>query len=555
LYWDDDSQGTTWVRGRRFKASFGPDGATYYPLFGSQQPKHYPLQLSLASATSNGHSIPLAPITGAERDGDRVVIHRGPVDEVYELTVDGLEQDFVVAERPQHDLHLFVSLASEMAFAQRDDGFEFTNELGAVRYGQASVREAGGNRHALATSAVEGGVRIDIGADYLATARFPLVVDPVVFTQPLDTTTYDDYHCQVAFDGATDHFLYVYQEQVTLSDHDVYSEMVTSAGVSFSGGYVDNSVADWYYPSVANLNAYDQFLVVGRVVNSGLGDVLGRETGAAAVSYGSIITIASGALSTDRGVTVGGDPYASGVAYYCVAYERQVNASDTSIVARLVTNTGTLLGSSEIAVDTSIGTLDRFPSISKGNGTTNWNLAWQRGSGLSSSIRAAQISWNGTVTTPSTAVRSAIPGWDEGVESPSVSSPLSDGRYLVVCAEAFNGDHDICGMLMSGGTIVDSRDLSEYSAYLYNDQQIPHVDSDGENFALLYSERVGTGNFDVFVSMYHPWTTGLGLFEDRLPVATTAVGEIADSIVSETSTSALSGSSTNVDHPSTAGLD
>jgi hypothetical protein len=271
-------------------------------------------------------------------------------------------------------------------------------------------------------------------------------------------------------------------------------------------------------------------------VNSGLGDVLGRETGAAAVSYGSIITIASGALSTDRGVTVGGDPYASGVAYYCVAYERQVNASDTSIVARLVTNTGTLLGSSEIAVDTSIGTLDRFPSISKGNGTTNWNLAWQRGSGLSSSIRAAQISWNGTVTTPSTAVRSAIPGWDEGVESPSVSSPLSDGRYLVVCAEAFNGDHDICGMLMSGGTIVDSRDLSEYSAYLYNDQQIPHVDSDGENFALLYSERVGTGNFDVFVSMYHPWSTTLGLFEERLPVAATAVGELADSIVAETST-------------------
>jgi hypothetical protein len=118
LWWDTDAQGTTWVRGRQYKASFGADGATYYPLFGSKQPKHYPLRLSLASATSNGQPIALAPITGAVREGDNIVIHRGVVDEVYEMSVESIEQTFVVADRPLGDLKLCVSLQTEMLEAR-----------------------------------------------------------------------------------------------------------------------------------------------------------------------------------------------------------------------------------------------------------------------------------------------------------------------------------------------------------------------------------------------------------------------------------------------------
>src|SRR5690349_10431277 len=51
LYYDTAADGTVWVRGKTFKASFGPDGATYVPFLGSQAPRNFPVSLRVNSVT------------------------------------------------------------------------------------------------------------------------------------------------------------------------------------------------------------------------------------------------------------------------------------------------------------------------------------------------------------------------------------------------------------------------------------------------------------------------------------------------------------------------
>jgi hypothetical protein len=133
LYYTTQRDGTIWVSGNTYKASFGTEGVSFIPYFGSRAPRSFPLDMSLASATVDGQTIPLEPATSAVRDGDRITIDRGPIDEVYEIGLESIEQTFVVAERPASgDLRFFVRLDSEMTRGEGLDGLTWSNELGSV---------------------------------------------------------------------------------------------------------------------------------------------------------------------------------------------------------------------------------------------------------------------------------------------------------------------------------------------------------------------------------------------------------------------------------------
>src|SRR5688500_17953336 len=88
---DVEADGSIWARGATYKARFGPGGATYFPFFGSNAPRNFPVEPSLASASIDGAELPLAPARGAVRVGQRITITRGPIDEVYELALDQVE--------------------------------------------------------------------------------------------------------------------------------------------------------------------------------------------------------------------------------------------------------------------------------------------------------------------------------------------------------------------------------------------------------------------------------------------------------------------------------
>jgi len=525
VHWDTDEHGATWVRGRHYKARFDADGATYYPLFGSRQPRHCPLAMSLLSATSGGQSIPLAPASAAVRDGEDVVIDRGVIDEVYEVGLDGLEQTFVVGQRPQGNLTLFVRLDTELTRIETPEGLEFAHEQGGIRYGHAFAREPDGMRHALATRIVEGGVEIEVEAAYLATARYPLVVDPFVSTFVVDNSSFDNRDPEIAYDATTNRYLVAYWEIATATDTDVYFRLLDATGTILNGAYVDMTTEDWNAPDVANLNAYDQFLVASSVQSGGVrGRLIDAPSGALLTPFwiAPTTTLASS-------LSCGGDPYATAPAYYCVAWIVSGN-----IQVRLVTNTGGLVGTTPLLLNPTPSTDLVSLDVSKGNGATRWNLVWQRGYTLTGAdIHGAQVEWDGSViTTPSFAI-AATPA-DEFL--PTVSSPLSNGTYVVAWSRDFGPHRDVLAALVSGGTVLSNASLTELenAGNLFLDQIRPQIDSDGAQIALLYAE--GTAANEVRMSSFHVLENTLRLSESHVLISSLSGPHSPGSLISTAST-------------------
>jgi len=516
LYYTTQRDGTIWVSGNTYKASFGTQGASFIPYFGSRAPRSFPLDMSLESATVDGHAIPLEPATAAMRDGDRITIDRGPIDEVYEIGLESIEQTFVVAERPASgDLRFFVRLDSEMSRGENADGFTWSNDLGSVSYGRAFVRESDGRRVPVESRAVEGGVEIVVGRDYLATATYPLVVDPVVSSFSIDTVTYDAGDSDVSYDLSTDRYFVVYERVVNVNDSDVYGIMFEANGTGAWFTALDNTGEDWKSPQVANLNSSNQFLVVAQaryVLGAQNWNIWGMTVDAVTTVPGWKFLISTNdPIHEQIFPDVGGDSYdGPGGTYYCVTWQRQYNANDTDVHVRLVTASSTLFGPGTILLSDSGGTLDAWPSVSKSNGILGgaaaWTIAWHRTYGTTEhDIFAARLAWDGTVLNAPVGIYTAA-----GAEYyPRVSSPLDDGRVLVIYAHAFATDHDIYYSLLNGTTIENQGNLTslEASGFLYQNQVEYSIDTDGQRFAVVYAENWGTSTFD-----YDPWVSSYTLF-------------------------------------------
>ncbi len=517
VYYMAQPDGSTWASGNTYKAHFSPSGATYVPFLGSQAPRNFPLDLALVSASVDGVEIPLERAVSATRDGDRITIDLGMIDEVYELALDSVEQTFVVAERPAAgDLRLVVRHETEMTRSEDVDGFTYSNEHGSVHYGRAFVRESDGTRVPVESRAVEGGVEIVVGREYLSRATFPLVVDPVITTFQSFVSGADTWNSDIAYDASTDRTLTVFEYNASQSDGDIYGVMRAGDGSS-SFLLLDNTVENWRGPKVANLNSADQFLMVAQVSNvTGAIDwsIWGMTVSAATTVNSFKFHIST----TDQGgakylADVGGDPDPVGPAYYCVTWRRDFTVTDWDIHARLVTPAGTLVGSSTLFIDNSGSSRDSAPSISKSNGSSGlgaaWTIAWQRElSTTNYNVHGARIAWDGILLNgPSQLTTQA--GYEV---TPRPSSPQNDGRTLVVYGQDSTND-DLMYLLLSGTTINASGSLTALDAAptVVQDQVDFSVDSDGDRFAVAYAESFLSSTFD-----YDIWVSTFAAFGNTL---------------------------------------
>ena len=91
----DVREDETWARGKTYKARIASDGFQYIPFLGSDAPEVWPLGLQLAGATLGGQPLALEDSAVVTREGDRFVLDRGPIDVVYDLSLEGVEQSFV----------------------------------------------------------------------------------------------------------------------------------------------------------------------------------------------------------------------------------------------------------------------------------------------------------------------------------------------------------------------------------------------------------------------------------------------------------------------------
>jgi hypothetical protein len=499
-----------WIRGDTYKASFGAEGATYIPFLGSRAPKDYPVRLRVERVSVGGDAVAFDGAAEPRPGEDRFEFDRGTFVESYLVRPDQLEQTFRFDRIDRAgDLELSIAVESELAASESVARIELSGESGAVRYGKATVVDAAGRSASAPTSVAADGIRIRVPAEFLATARFPVTIDPVISTFTIDGSTADDSVPDVAYDASNDRYLAVYEEAFSATDHDIRVKLLNSTGGVITSGFVDSTTADWIAPRVANHNGSNQFLVVAQVTSTLA--VVGKTVAASTLAMSGVITIGNG-FNQD----VGGTSSTSSTSDYLVVWTTTIEGIGNVLEQRLVSTSGVPAGSG--ATILTFGNTGGA-RISKSNRGFDWNVVYPK-----SGIACMRIHSDGSVTTPEFFVSNA-----SGVEHPSASSCLdSTSRYLVAWAQNTGTNRDIEVALVDDATVLDTADLSTIEGdSALGDQFDPSTDTDGASFAVAYTEFIGfpTANDSTYVATLTPVGTQLHLSEGHRTLSAATVDE------------------------------
>jgi hypothetical protein len=515
LYFDQ-VDGTVWVRGRDWKASFDGAGSTLIPIFGADAPRNYPIAFHVLGAQRGAAPLALGEPAITRASDTRVELDRGALVEGYEMTPGTVEQTFRFAALPAtpSDLVVRVGFETELSPSHAaDGGIDFANEFGRVHYSAAKVLDAAGHVQAIDTVLEDGVLEFTVPQSFLASATFPVTIDPVTSVFGVNTGPKTNYLPDVAYDAGSGRFLVVYEEDVSGFDHDVYATVLNTSGGVITSFYIDQTTDLWSRPSVACNALAGQFLVACERWNFSPWTIRGRMvTAASATPAGSTFLINEGTYDC-RTPVVGGDPVLAGPTYFLVVYQRVFSNTDWDIHARLITSTGATQGTT-IYIDNSSATLDSLPAISKSDGiepyaTQNWNVTWLREySPTDHDLYGAQVLWDGTLTSPTFLIDfSSANDVDIAVSSP-LDAASGTRPYMLAIQRQNGSQYDLLCSVFNGTTYVASADLQQIEGLgLGSQDQInPSVDSDGRKFMVCYSEQYQGSSTD-----YDTWIASLEL--------------------------------------------
>lgn len=243
---DDPAGGAygLWTAGPDWKASFH-QGFTFYPWIPNAQVTRG-WQWQTTSVRCGETELPCAPAV-ARHDAQRYEVQRGDVLERYDVRAEGIEQSFHLARRPAGAGELVIEGAITTPFTaapveKRHGALTFLADgRPAMRYGAAFAIDAAGRRCDVATSFDGERVRLHVDAAFVASALFPLTIDPLssnaavrTSTQPiLDTTC-----CCASVQGITRVYVAVVRE-FSASDRDAYGWISNDNPSSFLDVFTD----------------------------------------------------------------------------------------------------------------------------------------------------------------------------------------------------------------------------------------------------------------------------------------------------------------------------
>lgn len=520
---DQPTKGDIWVRGRTYKASFDASGATYIPFLGSNAPHNFPVRVELESMRIGGSDVELST-RGIARVDNEITIDRGVLREVWDMSPEQAEQSFVLATRPTMagPLELRIALTSELETSTTAEGIELAGEYGGVSISHTIVIDAAGMRTAI-ESRIEGGTMVlDVPADVLARAQYPLVVDPVYSTNALDTTTTATALPDISNAGTAGNWAAVYQFSFSATDADVWTlDVYYGIPVANSGVWVDYTSYTWVAPRIAYNALNNTYLTVCSVrpTPNAPGEIWCRSRTAGTTTQFNQVLIQSSILGSCFYPDVGGDPVLTGPTYFMVVWTRNFSANDWDVHGRLIGYDGTPQGTSPIFI-ASTTTFDWYPRISKTDGrapysTQEWNVVWMRGNGVSD-VWGAQIHWDGNITTPAFPIDQTT----YADTFPSAST-LLDGAagprpWMVTYRRQYTNEGDVYAKALIGSSIQTELNVSvAENADPYEDQLDPDVDSNGQRFVVAYSESYNNSasDRDLYTTTLHFEGNAIGVDE------------------------------------------
>ncbi|MBL8753432.1 MAG: hypothetical protein JNK15_09040 [Planctomycetes bacterium] len=446
----------TWAAGAAYKASFH-GGMTFYPLLGRDYPRNQPWSWRTTSVrVGNGELLGTGVVPVLSHSDYRVEYTLGPVVEAYDVRSDGLEQTFVLAQRPGRGGDLCISgqvrtdLSAEPVVELHGD-LVFRDAAGTalVRYGRALAIDADGDTFAMTTTWTGDSITLRLSADALEQADFPLVVDPLLSAALSMTLT--NMVALGEMDGASEDLnptlsgAYCVTRHYSATDADVYARICNadfSGAVTRFSDLSASSTAD--HGRVAFVAATNKWVVCYQSLNLGTQIMQVRAAmfsgGAASPTTTVSVALVEAAGVHDWRPCVGGVEAGGAGTQALVAFQRETGpavfaGTSDSEVHGVFFDTTSALGSFGVPFPVlASGVFDyERPAISRaavGGATSSWLVAcqtWFYTSNPAWHLSFRLVSNSG----PATGVSQIFPQ-GEHFMGPRVDG--RDGRYLVTFA-------------------------------------------------------------------------------------------------------------------------
>jgi len=408
----DDPEGGAygiWAAGKDYKVSFHGD-PTFIPYLGSEYPHNQPLTWTTLSVTA-GDTTLMQNGDGAERvsTATRYEYRYAAVTEAYDVRLEGLEQTFVIAERPATPgdivvIGRFSSLMKPTAeFANAHRSIDFADENGTVlvNYGEAFVFDASGHKVAIDTSVIGDTITLTVPRSYLADATFPVTIDPLTTPSQINSGA-DIIDADVARDDGTNGTCATYCRSVSATDADCWGWTAADGLPSLTNFVFSDITSSWSTPdtscaNVGNVSAGDNnryVIAIQRVFSStSAGIRLWNQATSTTTQNNLVVAVTIG--NHNSGVDVGGiERFNEGGNFSfgegaLVAFQRDVGGSNTptsDIYAVFCTLDGSSNGvtvGSDISVAVSATRDSESPSVTKvsggdpGTGVVDWMVGYQ----------------------------------------------------------------------------------------------------------------------------------------------------------------------------------
>lgn len=246
-----------WCSGDTFKASFDA-GFTFYPLLGEAAPQNLPLRWDTSAIRLGATPLDIHP-ADTRISPARYEILRGDATspeliERYDVRVDGIEQSFVLASLPQgnpdDDLTVEGRLTTTLHAAPITDthrALDFADADGIVRvrYGAATVFDAAGRSAALPTSWDGDHITLRVPGTWLATATFPITVDPLTSAVniSIDLTNAAASYPTVGRDDLANELMFAYSRAFSAGDFDLFVHLTDDDFSNSTLVFSDSSAA------------------------------------------------------------------------------------------------------------------------------------------------------------------------------------------------------------------------------------------------------------------------------------------------------------------------
>ncbi|MCC7062612.1 MAG: hypothetical protein IT456_07400 [Planctomycetes bacterium] len=401
--------------GPDYGATFTPAGVTFTPVLGSAAAEPATLAWQLTevrrgAAVAFRRSEAVSPFA----TGDSVRYpHTANLTEVYDVRADGIEQSFVLQERPAGGGDLLVRGQIRTALPLNHEGADGVRWVlpsgGGVSFGAVTGIDANGKTATGSLRMCGGELELALPAAFVDGAAYPLVLDPLIGAViPIgDVAGAPDRVPSVAYDEGTNRFLVAWSVQYAASSWEVRGQIVSGGGVLQGAPFTIstpgvNTLID--RACAASVRGAGRFVVAMR----GLGAVNSlsvRSISAANGSLGAITPLITSLTQNVVQATIGGDSRVGGgnalVGYVSLNLSNGARLPHTTML--LVSAAGaftTVVAANQLAPN-SINNPEI--AVSRHGGLLgNWLTAWtdQTGSGAMRKVNAMVIGPAGTACSP-----------------------------------------------------------------------------------------------------------------------------------------------------------